>query len=359
MDANPRQLTGSSDSTTTHFRKRAYDSVLGREEERQHAETLRDAREEFVALVQALPEEIRASAMGASEPPACAPRKWPLAKLDAYFRRLTGLGPSVPFVAEILPTAARHKRRIDRGREALALGNLRLVRMIVGRYGFPRALSFDLVQEGNIGLMEAIDRFEPEQGLRFGTYAAWWIRRGILRYVAANRRMIQIPMHVARLIRELDETKLELRKTLGREPDVGELAALMGSVPKRVQQLRTVAQPESSLEPASSEDDGMTLIQWLADDSAGDPLEDVLDQELRDALNGAIEQLKPRERTVVRLRFGLDRERVTLRKIGEALGVSRERVRQIQITALRKISLLLMRDALPATRCYLSNTSTT
>ena len=98
----------------------------------------------------------------------------------------------------------------------------------------------------------------------------------------------------------------------------------------------------------------MTLIQRLADDSACDPLEDVLDQELRDALNGAIEQLKPREQTVVRMRFGLDRERVTLRKIGEVLGVSRERVRQIQITALRKISL-----SLPATRRYLSNTSTT
>ena len=103
----------------------------------------------------------------------------------------------------------------------------------------------------------------------------------------------------------------------------------------------------------------MTLIQWLADDNAGDPLEDVLDQELLDALNVAIEELKPREQTVVRMRFGLDQERVTLRKIGEVLGVSRERVRQIQITALRKISLLLMRDALPTTRRYLSKTSTT
>ncbi len=359
MDASTQQLTGSTDSTTTQFRKRAYDSVLGREEERRHAETLQDGREGFVALVQALPEEIRASAMGTSEPPTCAPRKWPLAKLDAYFRRLTELGPSVPVVAEILPAAARHKRRFDRARDALALGNLRLVRMIVGRYGFPRALSFDLVQEGNIGLMEAIDRFEPEQGLRFGTYAAWWIRRGILRYVTANRRMIQIPMHVARLIHELDETRLELRKTLGREPSVGELAARMGTAPKRVQQLRTVAQPESSLEPASSEDDGMTLIQRLADDSACDPLVDVLDQELRDALNGAIEQLKPREQTVVRLRFGLDRKQVTLQKIGEVLGVSRERVRQIQLTALRKMWRSLMQDALPATHRYLSNTSTT
>jgi RNA polymerase sigma factor (sigma-70 family) len=357
MTASPQRLTGSTDPTTTHVRNRAYDSVLGREEERRHAESLRSAREEFVALVQALPGKVRASAQ--SEPPASAPCKWPLAKLDAYFRRLAELSSSVPVVAEVLPAATRHKRRIDRAREALALGNLRLVRMIVGRYGFPRALSFDLVQEGNIGLMEAIDRFEPEQGLRFGTYAAWWIRRGILRYVAANRRLIQIPMNVAKLIRELDATRLELRETLGREPEVGELAARMGSAPKRVELLRTVAQPESSLEPASSEGDGMTLIQWLADESACDPLEDVLDRELRDALNGAIEQLKPRERTVVRLRFGLDRERITLRKIGEALGVSRERVRQIQITALRKISLLLKPDALPATRSYLSKTSTT
>ena len=103
----------------------------------------------------------------------------------------------------------------------------------------------------------------------------------------------------------------------------------------------------------------MTLIQWLADDSACDPLEDVLDQELRGELNVAIEQLKPREQSVVRLRFGLGEKRVTLKKIGEALGVSRERVRQIQITALRKISLSLMQDALPATSRYLSKTSTT
>ena len=360
MAANPQQHNGSTTRTTTHIRDLDSDSVLGREEEREHAETLQDARERFVALVQALPEEVRALALAGSEPPARAPRKWPLVKLDACFRKLTELGPNVPIVAEVLPAAARHKRRIDHARDALALGTLWLVPLIVNRTGFDRALFFDLVQEGNIGLMEAFDRFEPERGLRFGTYAGWWIRRAILRYVADNRRMIAIPDRIARLIRELDAIALELRETLGREPSDEELAARMGTAPERVRQLRTDVRSVWSLEHAFSADDGMTLMSRLSDDTARDPLEDILGQELRAALIGAVEQLTSREQSVVRRRFGLDRQLpVSLHEIGAALGVSKERVRKIEVAALRKMWRSLVRDARPAIRRYLSKPSTT
>jgi len=342
MARSSRQHNGFADPTTTHIRDLGSDSVLSREDEREHAETLQDAREGLVALA-------------GSELPARAPRKWPLVKLDACFRKLTELGPHVPSVAEVLPAAARHKRRIDAARDALALGNLWLVPVIVSslisRTGFDRALFFDLVPEGNIGLMKAFDRFEPERGLRFSTYAGWWIRRRIQRYVADNRRMIAIPDHIARLTGELDAITLELRETLGRGPSDGELAARLGTAPERVRQLRTNVRSVRSLEHAYSADDGMTLMSRLADDSARDPLEDILSQELRAGLSAAVEQLTPREQSVVRRRFGLDRQPpVSLRAIGTALGVSRERVRQIESTALRKMWRSLLRDARPAIR---------
>ena len=163
----------STDPTTTHFRDLDSDSALVREKERRHAETLQDARERFVALVQALPEEVRARAMAGGKPPTSASRNWPFTELDACFRRLTELGPSVPVVAEVLPAASHHKRRIDHARDALALGTMWLVPWVVNRTSFDRELFSDLVQEGNIGLMEAIDRFDPERGLRLGSYAVW------------------------------------------------------------------------------------------------------------------------------------------------------------------------------------------
>ena len=339
MATSPQQHSESTDSKTTYFRSLGSEPVLGREEERQHAEILQHSREEFIALVQALPEEVRAIALARSKPRARASRKWPLAELDACFRRLTELAPSVPLVAKILPAATRHKRRIDQARDALALGNLRLVPMIVNRSGYDRALFFDLVQEGNIGLMEAIDRFNPERGLRLGSYAVWWIRRAILRFAAGNQRMITIPEHVTKSIHELNAITRELRQTLGRDPTDGELAARKGTTRKKVHQLRKVVRYVWSLEHAFSADEGMTLIQRLPDDNARDPLEDVFGEQLRAAVTAAVEQLTPREQSVIRQRFGLDRQlRVSLCEIGDALGVTRERVRQIETKALSKIS---------------------
>lgn len=347
MTASPQQITATSDSTTSYFRDLDSYPVLRRDEERRHAEQLQSAREAFVALIQELPEDVRTLALGGGGPPV-SPRKWPLGQLDACYRRLSEIASSSESLAEVASAARRHKRRIDRAREMLALGNLRLVPMIVNRAGFHRALFLDLVQEGNIGLMEAIDRFEPERGVRFGTYAQWWIRRAILRSVADNRRMITIPVHTARLIRELDSVTQELREALGREPSDVELAGRMDTDPERVRRLRTIVRRVCPLEHSQSADDGANLIDRLPDESVRDPLEDILGQELRTAVARAVERLTPRERSVVRLRFGLDRQlRVSLREIGEVLGISRERVRQIETNALRKISLLLLEEPPP------------
>lgn len=223
-------------------------------------------------------------------------------------------------------------------RRRLSEANMRLVVSVAKRYA-GRGLPFlDLIQEGNLGLMKAAEKFEPDRGFRFSTYATWWIRQSITRAIADQGRTIRIPVHLVEHINRVKKAAGELLRKNGREPTAEEIAVRLDLEPDRVRELLQLAQEPVSLETPVGEEEDAHLEDFIQDEEAGVPVDEAGRQLLRRELMNVLKSLTPREERVLALRFGLDDGQPrTLEELGREFNVTRERIRQIEAKALRKL----------------------
>ena len=223
-------------------------------------------------------------------------------------------------------------------REHLTEANLRLVVSVAKKY-VGRGMSMpDLIQEGNLGLIRAVEKFQHHKGFKFSTYATWWIRQAITRSIADQARTIRIPVHMVETINRLIRTSRRLQQELGREPTSEEIAREMELAPEKVREILKISQDPISIEMPIGEEEDSSLGDFIEDQKALAPADAASHQMLKEQMEDVLDSLSERERKVLELRFGLDDGRTrTLEEVGREFGVTRERIRQIEAKALRKL----------------------
>ena len=305
------------------------------------ARELQEARAALAKIAIKLPASAREACLNNDLTGPKRGREWPLDDMEEFYAKLLRYSrehKTEAKTAQLSKQAREQKRHVNHARDALILANLRLVVHIAKKY-LNHGISFmDLIQEGNIGLMKAVEKFEYERGNKFSTYAYWWIKQAIERAIADKARVIRIPVHVNEKIKKIARISKELAEALGRKPTPVEVATKLHMPVAKVEEILGVVPEPQALEDMSGDDDSPGLMRFIADVNAPCPLERTVDRELKEKVAGTLQVLSSREEEIIRLRFGIGRDMpYTLEEIGRVMGLSRERVRQIEAAALKKI----------------------
>jgi RNA polymerase primary sigma factor len=296
------------------------------------------AKTDGAISIQAVPgQEANASAMSSELP---AGRQYGGTALTIYLREVGTV--KLLNEREERQLAARVKRGSGEAREQMIRANLRLVVKIAHDYDGLGLPLLDLINEGNIGLMCAVERFDPAKGAKLSTYAAWWIKQAMRRALANQSKTIRLPVHMVDKIYNMRRAAFRLQALLGREPSEGEVAMELGISSREVGRMRSAFLRPASLDAPVGDDDSGQLGEVIRDENANSPYEQLVEKTVHQMLKELVGRLNPREASVVRFRFGLDGgpER-TLEEVGDEFGVTRERVRQLQSLALRKLRRMI------------------
>jgi RNA polymerase primary sigma factor len=259
--------------------------------------------------------------------------------LNKYLRSM-GAIPLLSFEDEVEVARRMDGRGADAqvAKEALCKANLRLVVSLAKQYSYRGLPLADLIQEGNIGLMRAVEKFDHSKGFKFSTYASWWIRQAIIRAIESQIRTIRIPIYKLEIVNRVNQTQKYLFQKLGREPSLQEIAEKLEMDVEKIEEMMSLAREPMSLDAEISEDSDSTAMDFIENPNATAPSAELDEAELREEIEVALSSLTPREEQVVRMRYGIgEPSQYSLEEIGTRFSLTRERIRQIEIKALRKL----------------------
>jgi RNA polymerase sigma factor (sigma-70 family) len=343
-----RGVNGASPVQRLYLQEMGVTPLLDRQSEVRLATQLAVARIAILNLAQSLPESCRAFVLNGDESGSNLGTAWPLSRLEAAIRKLVRFAAQHPdtTAAAALREIRAHKTSLDEARSGLIHANLRLVVHIAGKYGNRGLPLMDLIQEGNLGLLTAVEKFDHQRGNRFSTYASWWIRQAIGGAIAEKARTIRIPAQVTEAMRKVEYASRDLSQHLGRKATPREIAAQLSMPVATVDHALSIVREPLPLEGSVGDLEGSNVVKFLPDAQVPSPFQDASQREIKERVASVLRDLSPREQTIIRMRFGFGHEDGgTLAQIGERLRLSRERVRQIEAAALTKIKAsLLCRD---------------